>query len=112
MSSGVNVAKMNTKITTMTSEQIEKIKVAAREIRNLSKEQDRVYSKLIKDLEFERYEQPWSNGTDPANIKHNNPTGYLFDVVYNTILEEEDDIELSLKKLLAAKEAYDNYGNV
>jgi len=91
----------------MTSEQIEKIKIAAREIKILSEEQDKIYSKLIKEIEFEKYEQAWSN--DMEETMHGNPTGYLFDTVYNSILEE--DIDKSIEKLIAAKEDYDN-GNV
>ena len=91
----------------MTSEQIEKIKTAAREIKLLSEEQDKIYNKLIKEIAFEKYEQAWSNGTEETS--HGNPTGYLFDTIYNTILEE--DIDESIEKLIAAKEDYDN-GNV
>jgi hypothetical protein len=81
-----------------TEEQIEKIKSTHAEVCDLQKTQDKLFEKLIKDLEFEDYSNAWQEDSDCYIFKDDNPANWLFDTIFNTASDELDDSIKTMEK--------------
>jgi len=81
-----------------TTEQIEKIKEVHTEIADLQKTQDKLFDRLIKDLEFEDYAEAWQNDADCYIFKDDNPANWLFDTIFNTAFDELCDSIKSIEE--------------
>jgi hypothetical protein len=81
-----------------TEEQIEKIKSTHAEVVDLQKTQDKLFEKLIKDLEFEDYSNAWDEDSDCYIFKDDNPANWLFDTIFNTAPDEVADAIKTMEK--------------
>ena len=74
-----------------TEEQIENIKSTHAEIADLQKTQDKLFEKLIQDLDFDEYAEAWKDGSDCYIFGDDNPANWLFDTIFNTSTDEIAD---------------------
>lgn len=74
-----------------TEEQIENIKSTHAEIADLQKTQDKLFDKLVKELNFEDYANAWQSDSDCYIFSDDNPANWLFDSLFNTSIEDLDD---------------------